>query len=121
MSPISYGETDVTVKAYDAGGLSCSLTFRAVVRDGSRQADFYPNPVTDLLNIRTGETVTSASVSVRSRSGALVLSQELGTISPFAPAQIDMTSLSGGMYDVTLTYTQSDGTVIDTSADVAKL
>lgn len=121
VSPISYGETDVTVKAYDAGGLSCSLTFRAVVRDGSRQADFYPNPVTDLLNIRTGETVTSASVSVRSRSGALVLSQELGTISPFAPAQIDMTSLSGGMYDVTLTYTQSDGTVIDTSADVAKL
>lgn len=44
-----------------------------------------------------------------------------GTFTPFEPARIDMTSLPGGMYRVTLSYTAPDGTARSVSADIAKL
>ena len=89
--------------------------------DAGRKADFYPNPVTDFLNIRTGEAVTSASVQVLAANGAAVLTENDMTISPFAPVQIDMTFLSGGMYTVILSYTAADGSTQSTTTQIAKL
>ena len=107
--------------AYDASKASASVTIPVLVRDAGRKADFYPNPVTDFLNIRTGEAVTSASVQVLAANGAAVLTENDMAISPFAPVQIDMTSLSGGMYTVILSYTAADGSTQSTTTQIAKL
>lgn len=121
ITPASYGQDTLTVTAYDAAGTTASCRFTAVVRDGSRTADFYPSPVTDYLSVRTGEAASSASVRVQAPNGGTVLTESGLTITPFEPARIDMTSLPGGMYRVTLSYTAPDGTARSVSADIAKL
>ncbi len=121
ISPRAYGQDVLTVTAYDAAGTSASCQFAVVVRDASRTADFYPNPVTDYLNVRTGEAAASASVRVRGANGGTVLSLDDLSITPFAPARIDLTALPGGMYSVTLTYTAPDGTERSVTTDIAKL
>jgi len=90
----------MTVTATDALKASCSVDILVLTRDGNQPVDLYPNPVTDVLNIRTGEK-TGAEVTITSSSGARVLK---GTyeISPFQPARIDMTTLSGGVYSVSI-------------------
>ena len=117
----AYVRDAVTVTAYDAAGTTASCRFTAVVRDGSRTADFYPSPVTDYLSVRTGEAASSASVRVQAPNGGTVLTESGLTITPFEPARIDMTSLPGGMYRVTLSYPAPDGTARSVSADIAKL
>lgn len=117
----SQGTTDVTISAVDDMGLSASMTFSALVRDNARKADFYPNPVVDILNIRTGETATAASVKVIAPSGATVASETGLTITPFDPYQLDMSGLAGGMYKITLTYTGENGTTESITTDIAKL
>lgn len=121
VTPASYGQDTLTVTAYDAAGTTASCRFTAVVRDGSRTADFYPSPVTDYLSVRTGEAASSASVRVQASNGGTVLTESGLTITPFEAARIDMTSLPGGMYRVTLSYTAPDGTARSVSADIAKL
>ncbi len=95
-----FGLTTMTVTATDALKASCSVDILVLTRDGNQPVDLYPNPVTDVLNIRTGEK-TGAEVTITSSSGARVLK---GTyeISPFQPARIDMTTLSGGVYSVSI-------------------
>lgn len=116
-----YGVDTLTVTATDAASASASCTFVVLARDGSRAVDFYPNPVVDFLNIRTGENVTSAQVQVKSSTGATVLTENGLNISPFSPASVDMTSLTGGMYKITVTYTAADGSSQSVSTDIAKL
>lgn len=116
-----YGLDTLTVTATDAASASASCTFVVLARDGSRAVDFYPNPVVDFLNVRTGERVTSAQIQVKSSTGSTVLTENGLTISPFSPASIDMTSLAGGMYKVTMTYTAADGSSKSISTDIAKL
>ena len=92
------------------------------MRDGGKAADFYPNPVIDMLNVRTGTTVTDAVIEVRKSSGAVVLSTDvIKEVSPFAPAQIDMSGLAGGMYNVTLKYTDGDGNSQSVTSQISKL
>lgn len=117
----AYGMDTVTVTASDAAAEKATCTFVVLSRDGGRAADFYPNPVVDTLNVRTGEAVTAAEVTVKSASGATVFSEDGLSISPFAPAAIDMTSFAGGMYKVTLTYTAADGSTKTITTDIAKL
>ena len=117
----AYGMDTVTVTASDAAAEKATCTFVVLSRDGGRAADFYPNPVVDTLNVRTGEAVTAAEVTVKSASGATVFSEDGLSISPFVPAAIDMTSFTGGMYKVTLTYTAADGSTKTITTDIAKL
>jgi hypothetical protein len=70
--------------------------------------DVYPNPVVDYLNIRMGEDVTgTVKVEVINSSGVKVVTDEL-SISPFAPARIDLSSLSSGSYIVRVVYNDID-------------
>ena len=52
---LAYGLARVTVTATDAMGLSVSQPFSVLVRDGSQEIDIYPNPVKDVVWIRTAE------------------------------------------------------------------
>lgn len=121
ITPSSYGVDTVTLTATDLSSASVSSVFTVLVRDGNKAADLYPNPVTDILNIRTGEAASSANVQVKAANGAVVLEQDGLSISPFSPAQIDMSSLAGGIYKVTVTYTTAGGDSRTITSDIAKL
>ena len=98
LTSLGYGLTEVTVTATDALNKSASVTFKSLVRDGSKEIDLYPNPVKDYLYVRAGSQ-KPVEVSIFSSSGAKVYNSNL-TISPFDPAKIDMKSIAGGVYNV---------------------
>lgn len=102
LSSLRFGSTEVKVTATDAVGESCSTSFKVLVRDENKEIDLYPNPVINKLNIRMGMDV-DAIVSIVGSSGATVHSGSY-SISPFAPAQIDMTQMSAGSYAVIVRY-----------------
>ena len=114
LTPMNYGYADITVKGTDIRGESVSQSFKVLVRDGSREADVYPNPVKDNLFIRTGEE-TEAGIKVVGSSGAVVYDKTVA-ISPFAPATVDMSGVSAGSYTVIL---KKDGK--ETKYNVVKL
>lgn len=95
----SFGTTDVTVTATDARGESATINFTVLVRDGSRPVDLYPNPVVDVLNIRTGETM-KADITISNMAGAVAYSVEGAELAPFSPVQVDMSGQPGGVYYV---------------------
>ncbi len=101
VTAASYGSTTFEVTASDARGSKVKTSFSVLVRDGSRPVDLYPNPVTDKLNIRPGKVLT-ADVTVSNKAGAVVLSAEGSHIDPFSPLTLDMSSLPGGVYYVTV-------------------
>lgn len=104
----SFGLSEITVTAQDARGETVTGTFKVMVRDNSQVVDVYPNPVVDYLNIRMGEDVTgTVKVEVINSSGVKVVTDEL-SISPFAPARIDLSSLSSGSYIVRVVYNDID-------------
>lgn len=114
ITPMSYGTTAATVTGTDAMGESVSTTFNIVVRDGTQPIDIYPNPVTDTLYIRAGSD-SQGHVRITSTNGSTVFDEDI-SVSIFDPAAIDMSSLPGGMYVLTVEY---EGTVIKRS--IAKL
>ena len=102
LTPMNLGYSDVTVVAIDSRGESVSQTFRVLVRDGSENVDVYPNPVKDILYVRTSEEA-SAQLKLVSVTGATVYENQL-TISPFDPAQVNVKDLPAGNYTVILDY-----------------
>ena len=94
--------TSVTVTAKDVMEESCSISFRILVRDENQEVDIYPNPVYDVVNLRMGKE-TNAQVLIINSSGAKVFEGALN-IAPFAPAQVDVSNLSGGVYSLVLRY-----------------
>ncbi len=100
LTPMNFGYADITVTGTDIMGESVSQSFRVLVRDGSREVDVYPNPVKDNLFIRAGEDV-EAGVRIIGGSGAVVYDKTV-SISPFAPATVDMSGVSAGSYTVIL-------------------
>jgi hypothetical protein len=102
ITSVSYGFTTVSVKATDALGKSSSIDFKILVRDENVLVDVYPNPVVNLLNVRTGLEV-NANISIVGGNGATVFNKNLD-VSPFEPARIDMSKMGGGSYTVNVAY-----------------
>lgn len=103
ISANSFGTTKMTVTATDARGGVATQEFEVLVRDGSKEIDLYPNPVTDLLNIRVGYEANNVSVKLISASGSTYYSAALGESSPFKPASIRMSDAPAGQYTVFVT------------------
>jgi hypothetical protein len=87
-------------------GLSVSQQFSILIRDELQEIDIYPNPVKDFVWLRTGEDQHSL-VTIFNNAGVKVFEDEI-EISPFAPAKIDMSSFSGGVYSVNVKYADKD-------------
>lgn len=104
ITPMSYGETWVEITAADNSGASAFYCLKVVVRDGTRIVDLYPNPVSDILNIRPGVEEAIGSVLVMSNSGSVVYRSDDEVISVFLPLQVDMSEVPGGIYTVVLKY-----------------
>lgn len=95
----SFGSAALTVTAADARGESASLSFRVLVRDSSRPYDLYPNPVKDVLWLRSGEA-KSVDLTVSNKAGAVVYEQSGLALDPFEPTAIDLKAQPGGVYYV---------------------
>lgn len=116
-----YGLEQLTIVAADAAGDTSALSFGVLVRDASRPADIYPNPVLDTLWLRTPEPVFGASLRVMASNGSEVLTRYGLESSPFEPAFADLSSLPGGIYSVEFSFTDRSGKRSAVAADVAKL
>lgn len=55
----TYGLTTMTIEAEDALGARCSVEVPVLVRDGKQAVDLYPNPVKDVLYVRSGAATTA--------------------------------------------------------------
>ncbi|MCF0167922.1 MAG: S8 family serine peptidase, partial [Bacteroidales bacterium] len=96
IAALKEGTTQVSIIATDALDEKAVISFTVVVRDGTQEADFYPNPVKDVLNVRLGENMES-EVMLFSQSGATVFTSQ-GSCGPFNPIKIDMSSMAAGNY-----------------------
>ena len=77
-------------------------TFRVLARDGSREYDLYPNPVTDgKLYVRASEA-SEAALKIVGSSGAVVYESNV-VPDPFSPAVEDISALLPGVYSVQVT------------------
>ncbi|HIZ87374.1 MAG TPA: S8 family serine peptidase [Candidatus Coprenecus pullistercoris] len=107
LTPLSEGSTVMTITAYDAMDATASIDLSVTVGNGSSgavetQVQCYPNPVVDMLNVRTQEEVTGATVEILSLSGAVKRSEKDVTISMDKPFSIDLSGLPGGVYTVVI-------------------
>lgn len=100
INALKLGTTEVTITAEDGCKATSSISFRILVRDGSRDADFYPNPVVDFLNVRIPDK-QNVHLTIYAASGAKAydISQECG---PFDPIRVDMTNAGAGVYKAVL-------------------
>lgn len=102
LNSTGFGQTEITVTATDAMSKNVKVSFKVMVRDGSKPFDVYPNPVTDgKLYVRSGE-VESVDVQIIAASGAMVFDSSVAA-DPFAPAMIDMSAMLSGVYNVKVT------------------
>ena len=92
----------MTVTATDIRGEQVKQQFRILVRESSAPVDVYPNPVRDVLYVRTSEEA-SARLKLVSVTGATVYEDEL-TITPFEPAKVNVKDFAPGSYTVILDY-----------------
>lgn len=108
LTSLKAGQGELTFTATDGLGASCSVRVRVLVRDGKRDADFYPNPVKDKLNIRMGKEVEGdIAVRIYNAGGTLVL-ETVKHIAPFEPAVVGMEGLAGGSYLVVVKYKETE-------------
>ncbi len=101
ITPMNFGNVEIGIEGTDVRGEKVSQSFRVLIRDGSRSVDIYPNPVSDVLNIRTGEDGTW-HVRIISQTGSVFYDATL-EIGPFDPVSVDMTKAFPGVYTVILT------------------
>jgi hypothetical protein len=97
-----YGNTDVTIVAKDSRGLTCTLTFKVVVKDPKKPLEVYPNPVVDWLNISTLDVVPT-HIQIVSSTGRSVYDQ-IQDVGAVEPARIDMSSCAPGVYNLLIEF-----------------
>ena len=102
LTPNGYGQAEVAVTATDARQASCTANFKLLARNTWQDLDVFPNPVSDVLNVRPGDDV-SVQVALYNRSGACVISRETQA-GPFQPVQLDVRSLPAGIYALKVSY-----------------
>lgn len=103
----SHGSASVVVTATDAVGEQLTVTFEVIVRNADSnpsKVDLYPNPVVDILNVRTGTNSTvTGSIEIFNSRGAKVYSNGNAEMSAFAPFQVNMSGMDAGTYSVSVT------------------
>lgn len=103
FTTLAYGGATVTITATDALGATQTSSFRVLVRSSDKEVDAYPNPVSTVLNVRTGLEETETHVKLVSSTGSVVFDQTR-TFSAFDPLQIDMKGCAPGTYNLTVKY-----------------
>lgn len=102
LTPFDFGSSTITVSATDALKEKASIKFRYLVRYADVEMDFYPNPVRDILNIRTGVNTEDTRIVIENSTGN-VLYDESVSCSAFEPAQVNMKEYAPGLYTLRVT------------------
>lgn len=97
LTPFDYGSSTITVSATDALKEKASIRFRYLVRPKEVEMDFYPNPVRDILHIRTGALPQETEIVIENSTGNVVYNETV-TCSAFEPAEVDMRTYAPGLY-----------------------
>lgn len=77
-----------------------------MTHDYRQEVTFYPNPVTDKLNVRMGREVEGTIDLTFSTLDGQLVKKVNAPIGPFAPAEINLSDLKKGTYVVQLEYLQ---------------
>lgn len=98
FNPLGTGTADMTVRATDPGNYWVEARFRVMVRSTVSEAEIYPNPTRDFLNLSLGFGYAGpVHLRVHQVSGEEVLSRET-ELEPFGFVQIDVSRLVAGTY-----------------------
>lgn len=104
LNPQTNGLSRIQITAKDPGGATGRGELLIMVRETSEEVDLYPNPVTDLLNIRMGKSVDcQVTARLYNSAGSKVMESKVA-VSPFAPGKLKLSRLSGGSYIIALEY-----------------
>lgn len=102
VNSVAFGTAEITITATDALQKSLIATFKVVVRDGTKAADVYPNPVKDgKLYFRTSQH-EEVDVFISGSSGAVIYDSK-AVADPFDPVAIDISGAVPGVYNVKVT------------------
>lgn len=93
-----FGSTSVRATASDLSGENVSADFIVTVFDMSKPYSLYPNPVTDVLNIR-GQEEKNTNIRIHSSTGQLVY-EGTSMISMAKVCTIEMGNVPPGIYNV---------------------
>ena len=98
------GFCQLTVKVHDALGLEATEPIYIFVDDPDRQEIYsYPNPVSDVLNVRIDRQEVKTLVEVFSATGARVYKREEAKASCFTPMALPLGFLAPGRYVLKVT------------------
>ncbi len=95
---VGFGSTKIKVTASDAAGEAAEAEFTVTVYDPSKPYSMYPNPVTDVLNIR-GTLEENVSIKLYSAAGQTVYDAS-AKISVKDVHTADLSKLAPGVYKV---------------------
>ena len=102
LTPVAYGYSELTVVATDPANKECTTPLKVLIKDKGNPAECFPNPVTDILTVRT-EQEAPTRILITNSNGVTVFDKTL-TISGFSPAKIDMTGCAPGQYSLSVSY-----------------
>lgn len=97
IDPNAYGASTVSVSAIDGMKEKATIKFNYLVRPTDVKMDFYPNPVKDILHVRTGVTEEETRIVIENATGS-ALYDETVKCSAFHPAVVDMKNFAPGVY-----------------------
>lgn len=102
LTTVGTGRTDVKLTAKDHRKIhDATASFGVLIRQNDKPVDFYPNPVRDILHIRTGIEESNVDVTISSLSGAKVFDETV-RCSAFKPGEIDMKGFAPGEYKLSM-------------------
>lgn len=103
LTPMNYGNSEITVTGTDVRGESVSTSFKVMVSNNDKPVTLYPNPVIDRMYVRLGAPASEMTVRVVGASGATVADLTFKDVSPFEPETVDLSSCAPGTYTVAVT------------------
>lgn len=101
---IKPGFCEVKVTVHDCLGLEATVPILVFVNDPDQQEIYsYPNPVSDVLNVRIDRQQSTALIEVYSAAGGKVLGKTVENASCFVPVSLEVGSLAPGRYVLRVT------------------
>lgn len=105
IQPIDYGYATIVITATDLLGLTSVMECPVYVNNpASTQVQAFPNPVTDMLNVRIDTQQATVTFRLLSSSGAEVLSKMVENVSCFSPVVLDIRHVAPGSYQLQTSY-----------------
>ena len=99
LNPLAVGISKIEITAIDSHNLRTTTTATFQIVSNDLVYIVYPVPVTDILNIRLGNIITNAKITISTNTGRLELIKNFSINNDNERlVKLDLTGLSGGTY-----------------------